>query len=149
MTMKQVYTKLTRPLLGLAVVVSSPLFSQPVNAPTLLALTSVESGQWQLRGLDRGPVPATSMCVSDPRSLIQLRHPKAQCSRFVIANDPRTATVHYTCPGAGHGQTTIRVETPRLIQIESQGIADQAPFSLRMEARKVGNCGAQTSVLRR
>jgi hypothetical protein len=147
--MKTVFSGRIWPILSVFAVCASPVLSQPASAPTLVALASIELGQWQLRTLDNGTAPASSMCVSDPRSLIQIRHKQAQCSRFVIANDAKTATVHYTCPGAGHGQTTIRVETPRLIQIDSQGIAERSPFSLRMEARRVGACGTQTSALRR
>ena len=89
------------------------------------------------------------MCVADPRTLLQVRHGRAPCSRFVIANDARASTVHYTCPGAGHGRTTIRVETPRLIQIDSQGIADNEPFALQFEGRRTGACVSETSALRR
>ena len=49
-------------------------------------------------------------------------------------------TVNYTCPGIGRGRTTIRVETPRLVQIDSQGLDRGAPFALRAEARRIGPC---------
>ena len=42
--------------------------------------------------------------------------------------------MHYTCPGAGHGRTSIRSETNRLVQIDTQGIADGKPFSQAIEA---------------
>ncbi len=42
----------------------------------------------------------------------------------------------------GSGRTTIRVETPRLVQIETQGIADQSPFAFSAEARRIGTCTA-------
>jgi hypothetical protein len=32
------------------------------------------------------------------------------------------------------------VETPRLVQIQSQGVADSAPFSFTIEARRTGDC---------
>ena len=44
-------------------------------------------------------------------------------------------TVNYSCPGVGRGRTEIRFETPRLIQIDSQGLDRGAPFALRAEAR--------------
>ncbi len=111
----------------------------PVRAP--MALTSLQLGQWEIRSRT-DPSINRSVCLGDPRSLIQLRHTGATCKRFVISNDPRATTIHYSCPVGGHGQTTIRVETPRLIQLESQGIADRAPFSFTAEGRRIGNCVA-------
>jgi hypothetical protein len=136
-----------RVALMIAAIVASPVFAQPAIAPTLIALGQIETGQWQLRSRDSSL--DRSVCVSDPRTLLQVRHGAAVCSRFVIANDARATTIHYTCPGAGHGQTTLRVETPRLIQIESQGIAEKEPFSIRLEGRRVGSCGVKTSGLER
>src|SRR3546814_4279869 len=52
--------------------------------------------------------------------MIQVYHPGATCSRSVIEDTPSSVTVHYTCPGAGHGRTTIRSETNRLVQIDTR-----------------------------
>jgi hypothetical protein len=119
--------------------IAAPGFAQPAAAPTLVALNALQPGQWDLRSRD-DPSESRSMCVSDVRTLLQVRHGSAICARFVIANDPATATVHYTCPGSGHGQTTLRVETPRLVQIASQGIVNGAPFAFTAEGRRTGVC---------
>lgn len=111
------------------------------NAP-IQAFGRMEPGEWQLRTLDNS-APVRKLCISDAYDLIQLRHPGAACSRFVLANEPQTATVHYTCTGAGYGRTTIRVETPQLVHIDSQGLANRSPFQVALEARRVGKCGAQ------
>jgi hypothetical protein len=58
----------------------------------------------------------------------------------VLAADEHSVTVSYVCPGMGRGRTLLRVETPRLVQIDSQGLANGAPFALRAVARKVGPC---------
>ena len=111
----------------------------PAQAPRFVALDTMQHGLWQLReagGAARG------VCVRDPASLFQQRSRGAQCSRFVIDNGANSATVHYTCPGSGHGRTTISVETPRLVRIESDGIEQGAPFSLDIEGRRVGECPA-------
>ena len=50
--------------------------------------------------------------------------------------------VQYTCRGKGYGRTQIRRESNRLVQIDSQGIADGLPFSFSAEARRVGDCAA-------
>ena len=109
------------------------------DAPQLVALSHLEPGQWTLRALD-GRMSPRSICLGDVRVLLQLQHPGASCSRFIIANDPSMTIVHYTCPGAGHGRTEVRVETPRLMQIESQGIAANTPFDWTLEARHTGPC---------
>lgn len=107
------------------------------QASGFLAFNGIERGQWQLR---EGRGPARAVCVSDPAVLFQLRGRGANCSRFVIENAATSATVHYTCPGVGHGRTTIAVETPRLLRIDSQGIDSGAPFAIEVEARRSGNC---------
>jgi hypothetical protein len=106
--------------------------------PPLSALMTLEPGLWQLRTAGE---PPRSICVADPHTLVQLRHKANACTRLVIANEKSAATVHYSCPGAGWGRTTVRVETPRLARIDSQGIADNAPFAFVTEARRVGPCG--------
>ena len=106
-------------------------------AGQIVALDTVQPGEWQLREADG---TMRKMCVRDAAMLFQLRNRGVACSRFVVDNSPTSATVHYTCPGAGHGRTTIAVETPRLLRIESQGIDAGAPFALELEGRRTGVC---------
>ena len=106
----------------------------------LSALAKLEPGLWQLRDLDNAGAQQ-SICVADPSTLLQLRHRNAPCSRLVLSDSASAATVHYTCPAGGFGRTEVRVETPRLVQIDTQGIANNAPFAYRAEARRVGICG--------
>lgn len=108
------------------------------------ALQSVEPGEWLLR--DRSLTAAGErLCVSDLSALLQPRHSAETCERFVVDNQADRATVTYQCRGAGHGRTDIRVETPRLIQIRSQGIARGQPFEVDIEARRIGACNALAS----
>ncbi|WEK01728.1 MAG: hypothetical protein P0Y59_08660 [Candidatus Sphingomonas phytovorans] len=111
----------------------------PARAPQLAVLAHIETGQWQLREAG-STAPARSLCVSDPAVLLQVGHVGVQCSRFVIDDTPESATVHYTCPGSGHGRTTLSLETPRLLHLQTQGIAGGAPFDLDYEARRTGAC---------
>ena len=113
----------------------------PAQAPSLAMLDTLEKGSWQLRERGNQAVKQT-MCFGDARKMIQIFHPRASCSRYVIEDTPKSVTVHYTCPGAGHGRTTIRSETNRLVQIDTQGIADGKPFSQAYEARRSGACAA-------
>ena len=111
-------------------------------AISLTALKQVEPGLWQLEikgGAKR------QMCVADPMGLVQIEHDQTGCSRFVVANQPNSATVHYSCQGAGWGRTTVRVETPTQATIQTQGISRNAPFDYAVEARRLGGCAGQTA----
>lgn len=111
----------------------------PAQAPSLAMLDRLEKGSWQLRERGKDAVLQT-ICVGDARRMIQIQHPRSTCSRYVIEDTPNSVTVHYTCPGAGHGRTSIRSETNRLVQIDTQGIAEGRPFSQAIEARRTGGC---------
>ena len=127
-----------------AVLLVSPAASAPQGggqAGKLGALARLEPGRWQLRDLDNARAVPQSICVADPTALIQIRHRGSPCSRLVLSQDAKAATVQYTCPANGFGRTSVRVETPRLAQIDTQGIVDNAPFAYRAEARRVGTCG--------
>lgn len=109
------------------------------QAPELAMLAQLERGEWQIRDREGG-APARAICLGDARVLLQLQHPRGECSRYVISDSANEVTVHYTCAGAGHGRTSIRRETNRLVQIDTQGIAGGAPFSIAYEARRTGAC---------
>jgi D-tyrosyl-tRNA(Tyr) deacylase len=116
----------------------SPAVAQPV----LNALTAIHPGQWQLTVAGEKP---RAMCVSNPEALFQIRHRANACSRLVIADGKSSATVHYSCPGAGWGRTTLRVSTPDSVRISTQGIADNAPFDFEGVARRTGECASRTA----
>lgn len=130
-------------IVGTALLVAVALGGAAVIAasapPRPAVLARIQPGLWNLRTVD-SPAPVRALCVADPSVLIQLRHPNTACTRFVLDDSASTGTVHYTCPGAGHGQTTIRLETSALIHIDSQGISENAPFNMQIEARRVGPC---------
>jgi hypothetical protein len=123
--------------LGLAgfIAVAAPVFAFAL--PELQALSKLERGRWQLSSAQG---PARSICIGNPAALIQLEHERVSCGHEVLANEAGAATVQYTCPGHGFGHTKVRIETPRLARIDTQGLADGRPFSYRVEARKVGSC---------
>lgn len=102
----------------------------------------MEPGEWELRerGAERESSGPRRLCVSQLRQLVQLRHPRAACKQLTLQEAGNRLSVSYDCGGAGGGRTELRVETPRLVQLRSQGIADGAPFSFDMEARRIGAC---------
>ncbi|HMJ94192.1 MAG TPA: hypothetical protein VK472_08845 [Allosphingosinicella sp.] len=106
---------------------------------SLEAFGQLEPGRWQIRDLDAG-VDRQSLCLGDPILLAQLEHDGPPCAREIIDSGPNGGTVRYTCRGRGFGHSTIRIETPRLVKIRTQGIKGTQPFSFRAEARRVGDC---------
>lgn len=109
------------------------------QAPSMQALHQLEPGQWELR--ERGVEgKVRSLCATNLEQLLQFRHSRASCKRFIVSNTPRELVVTYECGASGSGRTALRVETSRLAQIQTQGIADGAPFDMAVEARRVGIC---------
>ena len=125
--------------LGLVALAVS-LVGVPVAAQSgeLAMLASLNKGGWNLRIRDDGS--QQRLCVRDGQEFIQLRHKQAGCSRFIVQDNADEVVVQYTCRGNGYGRTSIRREGPGLVQIQSQGIYDGAPFSLSGEARHNGSC---------
>ncbi len=106
---------------------------------SLAALSGIEPGKWRLH--EQNGAGDRALCVTDPATLLQLRHGGAACHRRVLESTPTQLTVRYVCPGAGFGRTTITVETPRLLRIQTQGVAEGQPFLFDYEGRRMGDCG--------
>jgi hypothetical protein len=108
-------------------------------AGDLPPLDGLEKGAWELRSHDpAGPI--FNICLGDSRRLLQLHNLGQRCNYYVIEAKPDELTVTYICPGAGRGRTTLRVETRRLVQIHTQGVANGAPFADMIEGRRKGEC---------
>jgi len=105
----------------------------------LAALAQLERGRWLVRDLD-ADVDRQSLCVGDPVLLAQIEHRGPPCAREIIESGPTGGTIRYTCRGRGFGHSTLRVETPRLVKIHTQGINGARPFAFRAEARRIGDC---------
>jgi hypothetical protein len=101
-------------------------------------LAQIERGQWELR-VTGGPAIG-GLCLGDPLLLAQPLHAPQTCTSEVQAIDGHVVTVAFVCPGMGRGRTQLRVETPRLVQIDTQGISNGTPFALRAQARRMGPC---------
>jgi len=114
---------------------SAPGFAQGGG---LEMLDGLAKGEWTVRQRDGSP--SRKICVRTGRELIQLQHKQTNCNRFVVDDNAAEVTVQYTCPGNGYGRTSIRRETPVLVQVETQGIAGGLPFEFSAEARRTGDC---------
>lgn len=133
-----VLKRLMRPAVAGALLLFGTAGATAQRGPVPNALRGIERGQWQLKSADGG---LRRLCLGNPVAMLQIMHGNTQCEHFVMENTPRSATIRYTCPSHGHGRTTILVDTPRVVNIETQGVANGAPFSERFEARRVGACG--------
>ncbi|GAB4471893.1 MAG: hypothetical protein OHK0018_01680 [Erythrobacter tepidarius] len=104
----------------------------------LAMLGTLTKGEWTVRYRDGSP--DRKICLRSGQELIQLRHRESGCNRFVVEDSATKVTVQYTCAGNGYGRTSIRRETPVLVQLESQGIEGGLPFQFIAEARRTGSC---------
>ncbi len=134
--------KMTKPM-KLAATCAASLFAlsiaAPAQTPGLALLEGLQLGEWTLT--PRGSrEPGERVCLGDPKLLLQIQHGSASCSRYVIENSPKKLRVSYKCGELGHGVTEIKRESSSLVQIHSQGIENNAPFSFSLEGRRTGSC---------
>lgn len=120
-----------------AVVTTAGQAGPPGKGGVLDTPDAIQPGSWNI-AFDDGT--SRKMCIEDVQPLLQLAHAGPACGRLVIEDKPDRATVHYTCPGTGWGRTSLLVETPRLVRINSQGISGRMPFAFDAEARRLGPC---------
>lgn len=109
----------------------------PAKPGELASAHAITPGSWTIT-MDDGS--SRRMCLQDIDPLVQIAHAGPSCGRLIITDEPDRATLHYTCPGAGWGRTSLLVETPRLVRINSQGITGRVPFAFDAEARRSGEC---------
>jgi hypothetical protein len=113
-----------------------------VAAATIAAdddpLARLETGKWTVKSGDGAN--AGELCLGDPAQLVRLEHPGLACTNQSVVGDVGGATIQYSCPGHGYGHTILRIATPRVATIETQGLMDGRPFAYRATARKVGPC---------
>lgn len=116
-----------------------PVSAVTAERPALAMLDQLQPGQWEVRDRDLSS-GRSRLCLESGRRLIQIRHMRETCRSFTVQDTAQAVTVHYTCPGNGYGQTSVRYENAQLVQLETQGIAHGLPFNVRAEARRVGAC---------
>ncbi|KPF90111.1 hypothetical protein IP81_16110 [Novosphingobium sp. AAP83] len=102
-------------------------------------LDRLEAGLWEVKP-HGAQSNSAQMCIDNGRKLIQIRHARETCRRFVIEDTPTSVVVQYTCPTGGYGHTELRFENQRLVQVETQGIDNGLPFNFTAEARRTASC---------
>ncbi|WP_373491253.1 DUF3617 domain-containing protein [Parasphingorhabdus sp.] len=131
--------KLVKIISASAAVLTGFAISAPAQTPDLALLGGLAQGEWTLK--ERGAsASSTKVCLGNPELLLQIQHRNATCTRYVIENSPTKLRVSYKCGGAGHGVTEIKRESGNLVQISTQGISNNAPFSFKLEGRRTGSC---------
>jgi hypothetical protein len=125
-------------ILALCAAVAAAGAAAQAQGAALPVLSRLEPGLWELRSLG-GRARFDPVCLGDRGALVQLQHRRTRCTRAVVAQARDRLEVRYNCPAA-FGQTTIRVEGPRLARIESEGVDNGMPFAFRVEARRIGRC---------
>lgn len=135
-TKHRMRTRISLPLAGLLIGWPLALSAQPGRMD---ALASLERGEWELRERQDGTA-TKRVCLGDPGQLLQPNHSGLQCKRFILENSAQQIAISYDCGRSGQGRTTLRVETSRLVQIDSQGVSGGSPFALTIEGRRVGAC---------
>jgi hypothetical protein len=123
--------------------------SSPLVAESDTVLGHMEPGLWEVRRLGGGAAAPQSICVADTALLMQLQHGQAPCTHRVTANDDRGVTVHYSCAANDFGHSSLRMVTPRLAKIDTQGFIGKSPFSQRVEVQRLGECPAAKAANRR
>jgi hypothetical protein len=108
-------------------------------AATLPPVLAGSGGLWEVSRSATG-ANAERQCVPQAAALAQWEHRRAQCTRVVVSGTATEAVIHYTCTGAGFGQSRMKVITPRTLRIETQGISGGFPFNYVLHARRVGDC---------
>lgn len=99
-------------------------------------LSGVSGGLWEVSGHGR-PV---RVCAPDPAVLAVYEHRNSACKRTLVRDNGRSVLISYSCSGGAFGQSEISLVTPRSLSIQTQGIADGAPYKYLLEARRVGDC---------
>jgi hypothetical protein len=126
---------------GALLLAAAALGAAPALAVSMrvAALSKIERGRWQVRELDSAVAPV-ALCLGDAAQILRFAHRNASCQADVFEDGTKGVTIQYSCPGRGFGHTHVRVETPRAMMIDTQGLSNGRPFAYRLEARRVGAC---------
>lgn len=104
------------------------------------ALAPATGGLWEVSRTADGH-GAQRICIASPEVLAQYEHRARRCTRVVVSDVGTIATIHYTCPAGGFGNSKVTLVTPRSLKIDTQGISEGLPFHYQLYARRVGDCG--------
>lgn len=107
--------------------------------PAALSPRDARPGLWDVSVSATGN-NARRFCLADPMILTQWEHRSRACARTILSERGSSATIEYSCPGGGFGQSVITLVTPRSIKVDTQGISGEGPFAYSLYARRAGSC---------
>jgi hypothetical protein len=128
-----------KPIVRAAIVAASVLAGVGAGAQGGGVLASLAPGEWELHEIGQRD-SARLVCLRNPQRLVHMDFPLRACRRSLVAQDGRTATVRFICPGLGNGVTRLSVESGSIVRLQAQGLARGAPFDHDIEARRIGPC---------
>jgi hypothetical protein len=106
-------------------------------------LTQAQPGMWEISGAPGARTPVRQ-CVADIAVLARFEHRAKTCVAKIVKDDGSSTSIHYSCGGAGFGNSEIEVITPRSLRISTQGISDGLPFNYVLQARRIDDCSKST-----
>jgi hypothetical protein len=106
-------------------------------------LTQAQPGMWEISGAPGARTPVRQ-CVADIAVLARFEHRAKTCVAKIVKDDGSSTSIHYSCGGAGFGNSEIDVITPRSLRISTQGISDGLPFNYVLQARRIDDCSKST-----
>jgi hypothetical protein len=111
------------------------------------ALSQAQPGVWEISGAPgtNGPV---RQCLADLSALARYEHRTNNCVAKVSKDGGTSASIEYTCGGAGFGHSEIDMLTPRSLRISTQGISGGLPFNYVLQAHRVDDCVKTPASLR-
>lgn len=104
-----------------------------------------QPGLWEISGAPGLKAPVRQ-CLADLTPLARFEHRTSNCTAKVSGQSPTSASVDYSCGGAGFGHTQVELLTPRALRISTQGISGGLPFNYVLQARRVDDCPKTASV---
>jgi hypothetical protein len=129
----------------LAAGIGAVLALTAAQRPLVFAQTA--PGVWEVSGVP-GAASPLRQCFADVTVLAQFEHRERLCPHRILNDQADSAVIDYSCGRLGFGHSKIDAITPRSLRIETQGVADNLPFSYVLQARRVGDCPAAATASR-
>jgi len=110
------------------------------------ALAEAQPGLWEISGAPGIKAPVRQ-CIADVATLARFEHRARSCTARIVKSGGMTASIEYSCGGAGFGHSDLEFITPRSLRISTQRTSAGLPFNYVLQARRVDDCTKSASVM--